>query len=103
MNRNQRGKKRGNRFRANRMKHWFKELSRRNNKEKTMKEKGFKKTRMEPTIYWRENNIEQEAINTRSKEEWQMIVADAKRAEHRVWLRFQIMPEFESESSEHGP
>ena len=91
------------------MKHWIKELGRRKVKRKKEAESdekweraGFKKTVAGPPVYWRENNKEQDIINTRTQHEWQNIVADAKRAEHRVYLKFKIMEEFEGKGSENG-
>jgi hypothetical protein len=105
--RNQRGKKRGNRYRPNRVKHWIKELGRRKVKqrkqaesEEKWKRAGFTKTKAGPPIYWCENNREGNAIKTRTQHEWQSIVADAKRSTEAVYMRFQVIPEFEG--SENG-
>ena len=112
--RNQRGKKRGNRFRENRRKHWFKEQARRANKITTIRNQdkptqvfsdtfynrvGLQTTKTFPQIFWCENPKERLTIQDRPTKEWREIVATTVSptdSGKQATVRFKTIPEFET-------
>ena len=110
--RNHQAKKQGNQHKPNRVKRWFVECAKRNNKLKSLlnqpeapkmafddlllEKMGARRTRTWPRIYWAPNQKEQAKITGRTGAEWQNIVATATEdSGKQATVRFKTIPEFE--------